>query len=175
MILLIPCIAGVKHHIKSKSYISNLLLGLFYFYRPEKDTPENKTHNYYVSNIRIRSEHCIGFLKGRWSSLRGLRVNINQENHIIYATLWIVSCIHLHAFAAGHEFGINTSTDSFYHNGIKIMEKEAQKYADWYAEREADAGQIEADREASRDIGLLEGKLKREELKKGLFEFFYSQ
>ena len=55
------------------------------------------------------------------------------------------------------------------------MEKEAQKYADWYAEREADAGQIEADREASRDIGLLEGKLKREELKKGLFEFFYSQ
>lgn len=146
-----------------------------YVYRPEKDIPENKTHNYYVSNIRIRSEHCIGFIKGRWSSLRGLRVNINNEDHIKYAVLWIISCIHLHAFATGHETGINTSTDTFYQNGIKIMEKEAQRYADWYAEREANAGQIEAEREESRDIELLEGKIKREELKKSLFEFLYSQ
>ena len=150
-------------------------MGTAYSHRPEKDTPDNKTYNYYVSNIRIRSEHCIGFLKGRWSSLCGLRVNINDEDKIIYATLWIVSCIHLHAFATGHETGINTSTDSFYHKGIKTMEKEAQKYANWHAEREANAGQIEAQREASRDIELLEGKLKREELKKSLFEFLFSQ
>lgn len=48
-------------HLTSYSNIS--------YIRPEKDTPENTRYNYYVSAVRIRSEHCMGFLKGRWSSL----------------------------------------------------------------------------------------------------------
>lgn len=125
--------------------------------------------------MRIQSEHSVGFLKGRWPSLRGLCVAINDEDHIKYATLWIISCILLHAFAIGHETGINISTDVFYHKGIQIREKEAQMYAEWHNEREENAQRVEGEREEGRDIELLEGKIKREELKKSLFEFLYSQ
>jgi hypothetical protein len=52
-----------------------------------------------VSHIRIRSEHAIGFLKGRFQSLKELRVKIiNQKSHK-FATYWIAACIGVHAFA----------------------------------------------------------------------------
>ncbi|KAJ3502372.1 hypothetical protein NLJ89_g8916 [Agrocybe chaxingu] len=65
--------------------------------KPEKLTWDNTTHNYHVSAVRVCSEHCVGYLKGRWSSLRGLRVAINNSAGLQYATLWIIACIHLHA------------------------------------------------------------------------------
>ena len=40
---------------------------------------ENKIFNYYVSKVRVRSEHAMEFLKGRFSSLRGLRQAIQDE------------------------------------------------------------------------------------------------
>ncbi|KAH9969955.1 hypothetical protein BJV74DRAFT_784654 [Russula compacta] len=64
--------------------------------RPEKDTEENTHYNYYVLKVQICSEHCIGFLKGRWSSLRGLRIYINDKRGLHYAILWITACILLH-------------------------------------------------------------------------------
>ncbi|KAF8836554.1 hypothetical protein BDN67DRAFT_983861 [Paxillus ammoniavirescens] len=32
--------------------------------KPEKDTKDNTVYNYYVSKVRIRSEHAMGYLKG---------------------------------------------------------------------------------------------------------------
>ncbi|KAF9235925.1 hypothetical protein BU15DRAFT_18629, partial [Melanogaster broomeanus] len=60
-------------------------------------------YNYYVSKVHIRSEHAIGYLKGTWQSLRGLRVRLDHEAHIQYACLWIITCIHLHSFTLGHQ------------------------------------------------------------------------
>ena len=42
---------------------------------------------------------------------------------------------------------------------------------EWEAERTAHVEILEAEREVSQDIGLLEGKIKREELKKELFTY----
>ena len=49
--------------------------------------------------VRIRSEHAIGFLKGRFQSLKGLRVRIKDKRSHQFATYWIAACIGLHAFA----------------------------------------------------------------------------
>ncbi|KAJ8502842.1 hypothetical protein ONZ45_g11386 [Pleurotus djamor] len=67
--------------------------------RPERDLPENTVFNNHVSILRIRSEHAIGFLKGRFHSLKNLRLRVdNKEGHII-ATYWVAACIGIHSFA----------------------------------------------------------------------------
>lgn len=58
-----------------------------------------------VSHIRVRSEHCMGALKGRWQCLRGLRVAINSKHDHVYACQWITSAIILHNLAIEVEKG----------------------------------------------------------------------
>jgi DDE superfamily endonuclease len=137
--------------------------------RPEKETPENTTYNYHVSKVRIRSEHCVGFLKGRWSSLKDLRLRIDNEKDLRYATLWITTCIHLHAFAMDHEDGKLISTDAFFLEGQRIIAKDRADNRNILAAREEAAAQEEEELDDENDIELLEGKLKREMLKKELF------
>lgn len=48
--------------------------------------------------VRIRSEHTIGFLKGRFQSLKHLRVRISDERSHRFATYWVAACIAIHAF-----------------------------------------------------------------------------
>ncbi|KIO18018.1 hypothetical protein M407DRAFT_84415, partial [Tulasnella calospora MUT 4182] len=48
--------------------------------KPLADLPENKTFNYWVSWVHVRSEHAIGYLQGRFMSLHGLRQQI-RSNH----------------------------------------------------------------------------------------------
>ncbi|KAL1678491.1 hypothetical protein EV122DRAFT_211792, partial [Schizophyllum commune] len=59
--------------------------------------------NNQVSILRIRSEHAIGYLKGRFQSLKNLRVDIRDARTHKLATYWIVSCIGIHAFAMKSE------------------------------------------------------------------------
>lgn len=42
--------------------------------KPAADDPRNARFDKMVSQLRVRSEHCIGALKGRWQCLRGLRL-----------------------------------------------------------------------------------------------------
>jgi DDE superfamily endonuclease len=71
--------------------------------KPERDLPENEVFNNHLSHIRIRSEHAIGYLKGRFQSLKELRVQImNQKSHK-FATYWVACCIGVHAFAMACE------------------------------------------------------------------------
>jgi hypothetical protein len=72
VILLILCRNGVKHHTKRKFYDIYFIHKLITIIRPKKDEDNNNTFNYYVSRVRVHSEHCVGFLKGRWQSLHGL-------------------------------------------------------------------------------------------------------
>ncbi|KAJ7125827.1 hypothetical protein C8R43DRAFT_958295 [Mycena crocata] len=53
--------------------------------------------------LRIRSEHAIGFLKGRFHSLKHLRVNIRNEATHKIATYCVSACIGIHAFALRSE------------------------------------------------------------------------
>lgn len=55
--------------------------------------------------LRIRSEHAIGFLKGRFQSLRDLRVLIQDEKTHKSAVYWVVACISIHSFATWCELG----------------------------------------------------------------------
>lgn len=49
-----------------------------------------------VARVRVRSEHCMGALKGRFQCLRGLRVAINSQEQHIEAGRWITVAIILH-------------------------------------------------------------------------------
>jgi hypothetical protein len=67
--------------------------------KPERDLPDNEEFNKHVSRVRIRSEHAIGFLKGRFHSLKNLRLNITDKKTHILATYWVAACIGVHSFA----------------------------------------------------------------------------
>ena len=73
--------------------------------RPERDLPDNEAFNKRVSMLRIRSEHAIGFLKGRFQSLRDLRVLIKDEKSHKIAVYWVIACISIHSFAVHCELG----------------------------------------------------------------------
>lgn len=139
--------------------------------RPEKDTSENTRFNYHVSRVRVRSEHCVGYLKGRWSSLRGLRIGIHEQSHVAYTSLWITACIVLHNFAMQHERGIDVASDEFLTHGIEIVRREKEGNA---RRREAEMEHAAHDEEVrvqSRDVELLRARIKRETIKAELMEY----
>lgn len=74
-------------------------------------------------------------------------------------------------FAMDHEDGTFVSGNAFLTQGLRIMRKEREMQREWDAERDEQAAAMEAEREESHDISLLEGKLKREELKNELFTY----
>jgi hypothetical protein len=63
---------------------------------PASLIPENALFDKTAAHLRIRSEHCMGALKGRFQCLRGLRVNIQSNNNHVSACLWITIAIILH-------------------------------------------------------------------------------
>jgi DDE superfamily endonuclease len=130
------------------------------FSRPEKDTPENTTYNYHVSAICVCSEHCVGFLKGRWSSLKDLCLSIDGEEGLKYATYWIMACINLHTFAMNHEDGHNMSKDKFYQDEIKYQRRQKKEEQKWQRERRQRAAREEDEQEQNDDIDLLNGWIK---------------
>lgn len=60
---------------------------------------------------QIRLEHAIGFLKGWFHSLKGLRVQIMNEQSHKFATYWVAACTGLHAFAMQCEDEDNSDSD----------------------------------------------------------------
>jgi hypothetical protein len=67
--------------------------------KPFSLLPGNEEFNNHVSMVRIRSEHTIGFVKGRFQSLKGLRISIKDERTHRFATYWIAACVGVHSFA----------------------------------------------------------------------------
>jgi DDE superfamily endonuclease len=64
--------------------------------KASKDT--NMFFNYKLSSCRIIIEHTIGILKSRWSSLKGLRLQLKNTSDLQQINEWIVVCIILHNF-----------------------------------------------------------------------------
>jgi hypothetical protein len=67
-----------------------------------------------------------------------------------------------------HEVGVDSSADQFYWKGQKLMQRGRAERESRLIERERHATASQEEQEAARGIDLLEGKLKREELKKAL-------
>ena len=51
-------------------------------------------------------EHTIGYLKGCFQSLKKLRFQVLNSQDLTYVTLWINTCIIIHAFCLDHELEI---------------------------------------------------------------------
>ena len=66
------------------------------FKRPAALEPNEAKFNKSVSNIRVRSEHCMGALKGRFQCLRGLRVDIKTPADHLEACQWMTVAMILH-------------------------------------------------------------------------------
>ena len=94
-------------------------------------------------------------------------MKICNEEGVHYAALWIIACMHLHAYAMDHEDSSFITRDRFYKEGHKIMWREQCNQRDREQEEETESGRMDVDDE-DEDIELLEGKLKQEELKKEL-------
>jgi hypothetical protein len=64
--------------------------------QPAASVPHNKLYNELFSSARVLIEHVNGILKGRFSSLRGLRTQVRQKKDIDSINKWILSCLILH-------------------------------------------------------------------------------
>jgi hypothetical protein len=136
-------------------------------HRPEKDEPDNAAYNYWVSRVRVCSEHAVGYWKGRFQSMRGLRVLIDRPEDVQFAALWITATIVLHSFAMDHEHGINFELDPFYLEGLHFFEQERAART---ARRDVgERAQTQADRARAREAELVVARARREELKGILF------
>lgn len=74
-----------------------------------------------------------------------------------------------------HEVGIDLSKDQFYQKGQELMRRERAERECRLDEGERHAAANEDEQEAASDIELIEGKLKREELKNVLFSHLYGE
>jgi DDE superfamily endonuclease len=63
--------------------------------------PNERAFNDELSRICIRVEHCFGMLKGRFSSLRRLRMLIQDERDVWRCARWIYACVILHNLLLG--------------------------------------------------------------------------
>ncbi|KAE8228482.1 hypothetical protein CF326_g6581 [Tilletia indica] len=64
--------------------------------KPHSRVLDNKKFNKALSSVRIDIEHAFGLLKGRWASLRGLRLRVLNEEHMQGVCNWIIACCVLH-------------------------------------------------------------------------------
>jgi hypothetical protein len=64
--------------------------------KPASLDPANALFDHVLAHLRVRSEHCMGALKGRFQCLRGLRCNITSNAEHYKACRWITVAIILH-------------------------------------------------------------------------------
>ncbi|KAF8574641.1 hypothetical protein K439DRAFT_1371876, partial [Ramaria rubella] len=127
-----------------------------------------------VSRVRVRSEHCVGFLKGRWSSLHGLRLHIDNPSHIRFAVIWVTACIVLHNFAMLQEAEEDDRGDvelnEFFREGLGLIEEEQRMHEARNLRADEHIANDDRVREVAQDGQLIRGRLQRERLKNVLFE-----
>jgi hypothetical protein len=63
--------------------------------------------------VRIRSEYAVGFLKGRFQSLRGLRQQIKNERDHLRALEWVRTCLVIHTLIHDIESDSNSMDEDW--------------------------------------------------------------
>lgn len=65
-------------------------------YRKNMKGTDIEAFNTCVAHVRVVNEHTIGVLKGRWASLKELRIQLNKKEDMERILRWITACIVLH-------------------------------------------------------------------------------
>jgi hypothetical protein len=104
--------------------------------------------------VRVKSEHAVGYIKGRFCSLRGLRQQIDDAMDHERALAWVKTCIVIHALVSKIEHG--TEDQEFVEELIQLGLQDNVR---------AEVGIIGTDA-----IRESRGQQKRNELKHKLFE-----
>jgi hypothetical protein len=64
--------------------------------QPAASIRENGDFNELLAKQRVKIEHVNGILKGRFSSLNGIRTHIHNEKDLEFVLDWIVAILALH-------------------------------------------------------------------------------
>ncbi|KAK9388579.1 hypothetical protein V1515DRAFT_578900 [Lipomyces mesembrius] len=135
------------------------------FKMPEKERVDNAYYNLVLSQVRICSGHCNGYLKGRFQSLKELRIRvahiyISNAKSLRYAASWIRACIILHNFALVHEESLGLDKEGF------LMAWKAQQDKDpEELDQEVRDEDVGIANRQERAIELEEGNARRQSLK----------
>jgi len=68
------------------------------FKEPNCTSPAERNFSYQLDRLRVKSEHTICILKGRWSSLKELRVALATDKQFSFAIGWVLACCVPHNF-----------------------------------------------------------------------------
>lgn len=89
---------------------------------------EDITFNNQIARLRVRIEHAFGILKERFQSLKELRIFIQSENDLIYASSWIRACVVLNLFLMDQQGEDEILTDRLRKKMEKKMKKLQKKF-----------------------------------------------
>jgi hypothetical protein len=115
--------------------------------------------------VRIRSEHAIGFLKGRFQSPKSPCVQIKDKKSHQLATYWVAACICIHSFAMQHK-AEEMAQDSNHEAGMSEQELDPFILEGLSSDTSSDDGERNQRFAPAR---LQKAKAKREQLKRRLF------
>ena len=78
------------------------------FKEPECTFAEHRNYDHQLARLQVKSEHAIGILKGRWGSLKELRLTLATDRQFSFSTTWITACILIHNICVdeGEDFPI---------------------------------------------------------------------
>jgi hypothetical protein len=105
---------------------------------------QKKRFNQALSELRVSVEHCIGRLKARFPSLRGLPHRIRGRKDVILSLNWIGSCVVLHNLLIDLDDGVEAHwerPDDL--NNDSDGEQEEDNYEGFTGRRKRDALMLE--------------------------------
>ena len=123
----------------------------------------------YHFQVRIRSEHAIGLLKGTFQSLKELRIQISDKKKHLELILWVRCCIILHNLIIRIEEGTgidNEWREVTIRDGLRLTEHQQRN-------REHHVGDDEGDDEGTRQDAN-DGLQFRLNLMRNLFDSEYT-
>jgi hypothetical protein len=176
-ILLIRLKPGVYHHSNGQSEASlvptNVLTTIF----SQKFVSQQFVHPQkfiFSLQIRIRIEHTIGVLKGRFQSLLGLRIQVLNHRRHLWAIMWIRCCIILHNLIIRIESGsVDEAWRREMYNEWLAIEGQQQAMRFDLDELDSSSGEEEganADFRRARRAAMSEGDKFRRKVMNALFD-----
>lgn len=76
-----------------------------------------------ILKVRVKSEHAMGYFKGRFCSMRGLRQQIDSAVDHKRAVAWIKTCIVIHTLVFDIENGAEDPefVEELIHDGSEVV------------------------------------------------------